>query len=189
MGVTMHRRRGKVWDLAGVSSHLASGGRHALSGYLARPLVWEAFLCQTVFDRQTTEEGKTMTDTTRTPADVLADAMRAAITASHESGYRSGRYVSDQSTEEEVLRDARDAAQVREGTATRAMWNAFYEAMATPVPEAPRTCWCGQRATWRQSIDPEVTSWDEVTKTSDGQPAAYRCDEHTGDSFGAAEAI
>lgn len=135
---------------------------------------------------------ETTTPTNEAQWNALADAIRAALQAAHEAGYRRGRYVSDQSTEEDVLRDAKDAAQVREETATRAVWHAFYGAAESPLAAPatkPRTCWCGRTATWLQSIDPMVTPWDETTRTSDGQPAAVRCDEHTADSFGAAEAL
>jgi len=47
-----------------------------------------------------------------------------------------------------------------------------------------KTCWCGAEPTYLQEIDICVTPWDEETRAPNGQPGAFKCDDHTGDSFG-----
>lgn len=48
---------------------------------------------------------------------------------------------------------------------------------------ASPTCWCHAPAVALVPIDPMVTPWDELTRTSDRQPAAPACGEHVRDGY------
>lgn len=83
----------------------------------------------------------------------LARAMRAALTAEHQSGYAGGTYVHDVHTHESILNRRRDVARSEATAATENMWAIFYDVMSRDA-EAPSPTRCAQHPAFEADYCP-----------------------------------